>query len=81
LLPDPPLDFDESIAVLRQVHLGGFVSVSVFEDQRGFPTATLMGYLVRVEESSVGAMLILRERPDANAPVACAREQHAADTL
>lgn len=67
--PDPPLDFNESVEVLRQVHLGGYVTVSVFEDQRGFPMFNLMGYLVRIDDIAAGALLVLRTQSHADAPV------------
>jgi hypothetical protein len=67
--PKPPLDFDETMDVLQQVHVGGYVTVGVFERDRGFPSASFSGWLTRLDVSDAGGLLVLREDPDDASPV------------
>jgi hypothetical protein len=67
--PRPPLNFDETMDVLRQVHVGGYVTVGVFERDRGFPSASFSGWLTRLDVSDVGGLLVVRDDPDDATPV------------
>lgn len=62
--PTPPLDFDETMALLEQTLVGGYVTIGVFEPERGHPSASFGGFLTRLDVSDTGGMLVLRADPD-----------------
>lgn len=60
----PEIDFDTAVAVLEDVYLGRYVTVSLFEGDRGAPSAWFSGWLVRVERFRLGVSVGLRKDPD-----------------
>jgi len=67
--PTPPLTFDETMDVLQQVNVGGYVTVGMFEHDRGFPSATFGGWLTRLDVSDAGGLLVVRDDPDDASPL------------
>lgn len=67
--PSPTLAFDETVALLRELYIGEYMSVSLFRRRSGVPTMTVHGWCVRMEESQNSLTLVIRaDRHDMSSP-------------